>query len=313
MRVLIGGGSGFVGQYLTRTLKKRGHEIIYISRSSSVKKEEVEGVTDRITWTQLSEDGLPTDTNAVVNLAGELLMNPLRRWGDDFKRDLWRSRVDTTKSIVDAIAKADNKPNVFVSSSAVGYYAPSPDAEYTEDTDGGDAGVLGQLCRDWEAAAQLPVDCPTRLATVRIGLVLGREGGVINNMIAPVWMGVGGRLGSGQQPFPWIHVQDVAGIITHAIENDDVSGVLNGTAPELINNLEFTKAFGAAMWRPTIFPVFPFMVETIFGKERAQAMLEGQKVIPKRTLESGYEFVYPDIQSACKEFSRLLYTKYNTT
>jgi len=305
MRVLIGGGSGFVGQYLTRTLRKRGHEVIFVSRSANAKKDEIEDVSERITWTELSKEGLPPDTDAVVNLAGQLLMDPMRRWDESFKRDLWRSRVDTTKSLVDAISSAHKKPHVFVSSSAVGYYAASESAEYTEDSDGGDAGVLGELCRDWEAAAQLPPGCSTRLATVRIGLVLGREGGVIHNLILPFWFGVGGRISSGEQWFPWIHAADAAGIIAHAVENEHVTGVLNATAPDIVTNSQFTKAFGSALWRPTIFPVPAFAINLAFGKERGQAMIEGQRVIPKRTLETGYEFLYPDIQSASKEFARL--------
>jgi len=293
-------------------LKTRGHEVVLISRSPAMKSTEHKEM-DRITWAEIKQDGLPNDTHAVINLAGELLMNPLRRWDSSFKKDLWDSRINTNTTLVNAIKAAEQKPEVFISSSAVGYYPPSTTAEYTEDSVGGEGNDLADLCKDWEASAQLPTDSPTRLVTVRIGLVLGREGGVIRNMILPFWLGVGGRIASGEQWFPWVHVEDVAGIITHAVENPHVKGVLNATAPDYITNSQFTKSFGGAMWRPTIFPVPGFVINLVFGKERGQAMIEGQKVIPQRTLESGYEFVYPDIDSASKEFSRLLFKPENYT
>ena len=138
------------------------------------------------------------------------------------------------------------------------------------------------------------------------GIALGRDGGAIKQMFMPFFFGLGGRLGSGKQWFPWIHVDDVAGIITHAIETDGVSGVLNAVAPQCPTNGEFTAAFAKAMWRPALFPVPAFSLKWLYGPERATALLEGQKVIPKRTLESNYEYLYPDLASACEEVSRIV-------
>ena len=137
------------------------------------------------------------------------------------------------------------------------------------------------------------------------GVALGRDGGMIQNMILPFWFGVGGRLGSGNQWFPWIHVQDVAGIITHAIETDSVQGPINAVAPESVNNAQFTQAFASALWRPALFPVPEFVINKALAPERANLLLKGQKVVPTRALETGYQFLYPDLKSACKEFAHL--------
>ena len=132
---------------------------------------------------------------------------------------------------------------------------------------------------------------------------MGRDGGTIQNIILPFYLGVGGRLGSGNQWFPWIHVEDVAGIITHAVESDPVTGVLNAVAPATNTNSEFTAAFAKALNRPACIPVPEFALNLIYGSVRAKAILEGQKVIPKKTLESGYQFKYPNLEAACKEFA----------
>ena len=148
------------------------------------------------------------------------------------------------------------------------------------------------------------------LPCVPPGLVLGREGGAIANLIFPFWMGVGGPVGSGKQWFPWIHVEDVAGIFTHAIENSHVTGVLNAVAPEQNTNKEFASAFGRALWRPAIFPLPGFVLSCVYGSERAKVMTDGQCVVPERTLALGYQFIYPDLDSACKEFAHILPTSY---
>lgn len=135
------------------------------------------------------------------------------------------------------------------------------------------------------------------------GVVLGRDGGAIQNMYIPFFLGVGGRIGSGKQWLPWIHVGDAAGIYAHAIENDHVSGILNGTSPNPVTNSEFTAAFAKAMWRPAFFPLPEFVVNAVYGPERGKVLLQGQKVMPKRTLESGYKFIFPEIDAACKECS----------
>ena len=138
------------------------------------------------------------------------------------------------------------------------------------------------------------------------GVVLGRDGGMIQQIYWPFFFGTGGPISSGRQWFPWIHVADIAGLVTHAIINDNVSGVLNGVAPQTCTNGEFTKAFASAMWRPALIPVPAFVMNTVYGPERGKIILEGQKVIPKRTLETGYKFAFPDLTSACKDVACML-------
>lgn len=296
MSVLIGGGSGFVGRHLIQRLADKGMKVTVVSRTAG---------PNRITWSDLERSGLPGDYSAIVSLSGENILNPTKRWNDAFKKAVWSSRVDCTKALADAVRQSNNPPQVFVSMSGVGYYKPDPTAQYDEDSAGGDFDYLSELCTAWEAAANLPPSLNIRQVIVRSGVVLGRDGGMIQQIYWPFFMGVGGRIGSGQQWFPWIHVEDIAGIITHAITDDSVSGILNGVAPQPATNTDFTKAFASSMGRPALFPVPGFVMNTVYGPERGKVILEGQKVSPKRTLESGYKFAFPDLTSACKSLSQV--------
>lgn len=288
MRVIVGGGTGFIGKALVDTLKRKGHEVTIISRTQA---------PGRITWNEISKTPLP-ECEAVVNLAGENILNPLKRWNEEFIKELRNSRLETTSTLARKIAEARNPPKVFVSSSAVGYYPPSETVEYTEDSPPSSANELTRLCNDWENSAELPEGCKTRLVKFRIGVVMGRTGGIIQQSIWPFWFGLGGIIGSGKQYFPWIHIDDMTGMIVHALENDHVTGVLNGVAPEIVTNERFTKEYAGALWRPAILPTPAFVVNFIFGQERGKLLLEGQKVIPKRTLELGYKFQFQEIKSA---------------
>nr|XP_061795747.1 epimerase family protein SDR39U1-like isoform X1 [Nerophis lumbriciformis] len=304
MRIVIGGGSGFVGRELTRILRSKGHEVTLISRNPG---------PDRITWGELESSGLPPCEGA-VNLAGENLMNPLRWWNESYKKDLYTSRIDSTKSLADAIAASPNPPHSWVLVSGVACYKPSLTAEYSEDSEWMPFDFLSRLVKEWETAALLPESLTktTKQVVIRPGAVLGRDGGAMKQMLLPFWLGLGGTLGSGRQPFPWIHVSDLAGIIAQSLEpppsSDPPAGappstplVLNGVAPTLNTNYEFTKELGRLLSRPTIFPVPAFVLNTLLGTERAVVLAQGQKVVPKRTLETGFQYKYPDLTSALKE------------
>uniref|UniRef100_A0A6I8NZK6 Short chain dehydrogenase/reductase family 39U member 1 n=1 Tax=Ornithorhynchus anatinus TaxID=9258 RepID=A0A6I8NZK6_ORNAN len=186
------------------------------------------------------------------------------------------------------------------STPSAGYYRPSPTAEYHEDSPGGDFDFFSRLVSEWEAAAEVPEDS-TRLVLVRSGVVLGRGGGAVRQMLPPFRLGLGGPVGTGRQPFPWIHVEDLAGIVAHALEGDEVRGVLNAVAPTLTTNAEFARALGAALGRPALLPLPGFAVRAVFGRERATMLLDGQKVLPRRTLASGYQFKFPDLEAALRE------------
>ncbi|XP_064113933.1 epimerase family protein SDR39U1-like isoform X2 [Macrobrachium nipponense] len=247
--VVIGGGTGFIGTALSNSLKKRGYDILIVSRKPGLW---------RTTWSEINNTGLPESTTAVVNLAGQNLLDPLRRWTEGFKQNVWASRVNTTRYLAQAIESAKVKPKVFVSTSGV-------------------------------------------------GVVLGRQGGMVQQLYFPFFCGLGGPVGHGNQPMPWIHINDIVGLFIHAIETESISGVMNGVAPQIISNKDFANAFGKALWRPSFIPLPTFAVNMLFSEERGKIMTEGQKVIPKKALETGYTFKYPDITVAAKEFSKLIY------
>ncbi|XP_026170364.1 epimerase family protein SDR39U1 isoform X2 [Mastacembelus armatus] len=256
---------------------------------------------------ELESHGLPPCEGA-VNLAGENLMNPLRWWNESYKKDLFSSRIDTTKTLAQAIAASSSPPHSWVLVSGVACYKPSLTAEYTEDHEWTPFDLFSNLVKEWEASALLPENVAkiTKQVVIRSGLVLGRDGGAMKQMLPAFWLGLGGTLGSGTQPFPWVHASDLAGIIAHGLEppTDPPSTspqVFNGVAPALNTNYEFTKELGKVLRRPTVLPVPVIALNALMGSERAVVLSQGQKVIPKRTLEAGFQYKYPDLTSALKE------------
>ncbi|XP_057398388.1 epimerase family protein SDR39U1 isoform X2 [Balaenoptera acutorostrata] len=249
---------------------------------------------------ELATSGLPR-CDAAVNLAGENILNPLRRWNEAFQKEVLSSRLETTQMLARAIAKAPRSPQAWVLVTGVAYYQPSLTAEYDEDSPGGDFDFFSNLVTKWEAAARLPGDS-TRQVVVRSGVVLGRGGGAIGHMLLPFRLGLGGPIGSGHQFFPWIHIRDLVGILAHALEASHVQGVLNGVAPaSSTTNAEFARALGAALGRPAFIPLPSTVVQAVFGRERAIMLLEGQKVVPRRTLAAGYQYSFPELGAALKE------------
>ncbi|XP_040824477.1 epimerase family protein SDR39U1 isoform X2 [Ochotona curzoniae] len=289
MRVLVGGGTGFVGTALTQLLRARGHEVTLVSRQPG---------PSRITWDALAKSGLPS-CDAVVNLAGENILNPLRRWNETFQKEVVQSRLESTQMLAKAITEAPQPPQAWVLVTA--YYRPSLTAEYDEDSPGGDFDFFSNLVTRWEAAARLPGHS-TRQVVVRSGVVLGRGGGAIGHMLLPFRLGLGGPIGSGQQFFPWIHIVDLAGIVAHALEANHVQGILNGVAPApTTTNADFARALASALGRPAFIPLPSIVVQAVFGRERAIMLLEGQKVVPRRTLATGYQYSFPELGAALKE------------
>lgn len=224
---------------------------------------------------------------------------------------MYDSRINTATAFREAIEKceAQKRPKVFIQITGVGYYPYSDSVVYNEDSKvkPDELNFFGRLVHDWEAAATLPKDLGVRNVFVRSGVVLGRNGGMIKQIFLPFYVGGGGRMGSGTQHFPWIHVKDLSGIVIHAIENENVSGVLNGVAPQIITNQEFVDSFARALYRPAFFPLPDTVWNLAFGQERATMITKGLMALPKRTLDSGYEFRFPTITKACGEFSQLFY------
>ncbi|XP_050099405.1 epimerase family protein SDR39U1 [Anopheles aquasalis] len=293
--VVIGGGTGFIGRRLAKTLLAEGYEVTTISRMPGVK---------HISWHELEKEGLPSGTTAVVNLAGQNVLDPTRRWTAGFKQNVWNSRINTTAACARAIERATIKPSVFVNISGVSHYAPGAQ-KHTEASPVSQYDFMSRLCTEWERAATLSDNSICRIVRIRSGVVLGRDGGMIRSLILPFWFGLGGPVGDGRHDLPWIHLQDLCNLIRFAIEKPEVTGVLNGVAPQLATNADFTKAFASALFRPAFFPMPLFALNLVFAEERAVLLTNGAKVVPQRVLEYGFRYQYPDLAAACKEVAHL--------
>ncbi|MGH7728635.1 MAG: TIGR01777 family oxidoreductase, partial [Vulcanimicrobiaceae bacterium] len=227
----------------------------------------------------------------IVNLAGESVA---QRWNAKRKAEMRRSRVDLPHAFLLALEGLDWRPKAYLSASAIGYYGTSESAAFVE-TNGPGTDFLAELCVAWEAEADRAAALGMRVAKIRTGLVLGTDGGALPRLVQPFRLGVGGIVGSGRQWYSWIHIDDLVGIYLHALDGAD--GVLNGTAPNPVRNADFARALGAVLHRPTVFPAPAFAIEALFG-EGATMVVEGQRVLPERTLASGYRFSYETIERA---------------
>ncbi|XP_012157486.1 epimerase family protein SDR39U1 [Ceratitis capitata] len=289
---LIGGGTGFIGKGLSKHLIKNGYDITVISRMPGL---------NRITWLDVERNGIPNGITSVVNLAGQNVLDPSRRWTDGFKQNVWTSRVNTSAALVKAISAAP-QVKAFVNISGVSHYKPDNKRIYTENDTVQGFDFMSKLCLEWEKAATLPPEIThCRGIKIRTGVVIARTGGMIQNIWLPFQLGLGGPLGNGKQFLPWIHLHDLCRLIQHSIETDKIDGVLNAVAPEMVTNSEFSKAFASALRRPCLFPVPEFVVQAIFGKDRSALLLTGAKIKPERTWESGFSYQYPSAKEACLE------------
>ena len=298
MKVAIAGGTGFVGSRLVERLLAEGHQVLILTRNpASVKPApSVEVVAynpkESGAWQQ-SISGC----DAVVNLAGEPIAE--KRWTPEHKKEIINSRKIGTQKIVEAISKANPKPSVLVSASAIGYYGTSETATFEESSPSGND-FLAQVCQEWEAEAQKVKDTGTRLVIVRIGIVLAM-GGAIGKMIPPFKMFAGGPIGTGKQWFSWIHRDDLVNLILFALQQREVEGVLNATAPNPVRMNEVSQTLGEVLNRPSWLPVPAFALEVLLG-DGAQVVLEGQQVLPKRTITQGFDYQYPSLKQALEEF-----------
>lgn len=269
--IAITGASGFVGKNLRDFFEKQGFSVVAISRGFLNEKEKLQEIISAC--------------DIVINLAGANIIN---RWSEPYKRLLYASRIDTTKSIVEAINSVNKKPKLLISTSAVGIYdnigSHDEQGNYSND-------FLSNLCQDWEAEAN---KADTKVAIFRFGIVLGRDGGALHNMMTPFKLGLGGRIGSGNQAFSYIHIEDLINAYEFIIDKE-FEGVFNLTAPKPTTNLGLTKALGKALRRPTLFPVPQFVLKLLFS-EGAKVLTDGQEVLPKKLLDLGFEFKYRDIE-----------------
>ncbi|WP_414552200.1 TIGR01777 family oxidoreductase [Anabaena sp. CCY 0017] len=303
MKVAITGATGFVGSRLVERLHKQGHRILVLTRNTSSAQKvfpagafpNVEILAYTPTISGSWQDAL-AGCDGVVNLAGEPIAE--ERWTPEQKQKILNSRQLGTQKIAEAIAKANPKPSVLVNASAIGYYGTSETAIFDETSSSG-KDFLAQVCQTWEAEAQKVKDAGVRLVILRLGIVLG-NGGALGKMITPFKLFAGGPLGSGRQWFSWIHLDDLVSLILQALTNPDMAGAYNATAPNPVRMAGLSQTLGQVMQRPSWLPVPGFALEALLG-DGAMVVLEGQQVMPKRTLEAGFEYEYPNLQPALSQ------------
>ena len=295
MKTLVIGGTGLIGRNLCRLLAAEGHTVAAVSRSST--KPAGLSVAEIHHW-EPESGPLPQaaldKVDAVVNVAGEPI--DARRWSDEQKRRIRDSRVVTTQNLVDGLRSAQRKPAVFVSGSAVGFYGNRGDEQLDERSTAG-RGFMSEVCQEWERQAERATELGIRVVQIRTGVVLSAEGGALKKMLGPFKLGLGGPLGSGKQWFPWIHIEDIAGIFYHAIKTGSLTGPVNGAAPHPVTNSEFTRELARVLHRPAFLPVPETALRVLVG-EMAEVLFDSQRVLPKAALASGYEFHHSQLAEA---------------
>ncbi|MBS4205345.1 TIGR01777 family oxidoreductase [Lederbergia citrea] len=290
MRVVIAGGSGFVGKALQERLLHAGHEVKILTRAKK-RPNEVEWLTPGS-----KPEHYLGKVDAIVNLAGESI-NGLR-WTSSKKKRILESRIIATREIIRIIQSLDKKPEVLVNASAVGYYGMSESKTFTESSLTEADDFLASVVRTWEEEASVAEQLGVRTVFARLGIVLGKDG-ALPLMALPYKLGAGGTVGSGRQWLSWVHVSDVAGIIQFAIEHREISGPINVTAPSPVKMQEFGKTVGHVLHRPHWLPVPSFAMKMLLG-EMSDMLLCGQRAIPNKVSEYGYSYQYPDLEEALK-------------
>jgi len=273
--VSISGSSGFVGSNLVKMFESMEYKVIQISRSTLQNKVDILSIISQ--------------SDIVINLAGA---NILAKWSEKYKKLLYSSRIETTKILMEAIEKSEKKPELFISTSAVGIYDNKNLHDENSENYAND--FLAKICKDWENEALKAKEIGIRTVIFRFGIILG-NGGALSRMLLPFSFGLGGQIGNGLQPFPFIHIEDLKNAYLFAINNKKLDGIFNLVAPQTITNKEFIKTLGKTLHRPTFLSVPEFAIKILFG-DGATVLTNGQKVIPKRLLDSGFSFRFKTIK-----------------
>jgi uncharacterized protein (TIGR01777 family) len=290
MRILITGANGFIGSHLTHALARQRHEVYRLSRSQPDPNDPRQFHWDPAAG--LIDDKCLEGVDAVIHLAGEGIAD--RRWNEAVKQAIVQSRVRGTQVLLDAIGRRTEKPRAFIAAAAIGFYGDRGAEELDERSPAG-TGFLAETCQAWEAATAQAAGLGLRLVQARIGVVLGKEGGALAKMLLPFKLGLGGRVGSGQQFMSWITVHDLVRAFLFFLEHPETSGVYNVTAPNPVNNAQFTLSLGRALSRPTLFPMPAFAARLAFGELADDLLIGGQKVMPARLKAAGFQWESPFI------------------
>jgi hypothetical protein len=293
MKILVTGSTGLIGSSLCAFLAAEGHRVLRMVRRRPAHEDEIfwDPPSGRLDPEALEGIG------AVVHLAGENIAGG--RWTEERKRRIRDSRTSGTRLLAQTMARLSNPPKTLVSVSAVGYYGDRQDAELTEESAPG-TGFLADLCREWEKATEPAAERGIRVVIPRLGTVLSPRGGALALMLPVFRAGIGGRIGSGRQYMSWIALEDLVGVIHHAIQCDFLKGPVNAVSPNPVTNRVFAKTLGRVLSRPVLFALPSFAARLIFGEMAEEVLLASARVLPKRLLQSGYRFKYPELEAALR-------------
>ena len=292
--VLISGGSGFIGSHLCRAVSDLGWHVLVLTRDPHGAAQRLPSHITLIDNLNQLETYSPVDI--LVNLAGQSLADG--RWNKRRKQQIINSRIGTTDALYKFFKFQASPPAVVISGSAIGYYGAGTGNDKAITEDGPVvANFSQQLCADWERSARQFEHLGARVCYLRTGIVLGEQG-ALAKMLTPFKLGLGGPIGNGRQWMPWIHIEDLVNIIIYCIQQDGLKGAVNGTAPEPLRNRDFVRVLGAVLKRPALLPMPAPLVRLLFGQMGHELLLQGQRVIPKKLQDSGYQFHYTDLRSA---------------
>ncbi|MGB3635739.1 MAG: TIGR01777 family oxidoreductase [Rubrobacteraceae bacterium] len=292
MRILVSGATGLVGSALSKELEDKGHSVIVLSRSKPSSDDTVRWDPSRGQIDASRLEGL----DAVVHLAGE---NIVGRWTEEKKRKILDSRVQGTRLLAETIAGLSEKPQAMICASAIGYYGDRGNELLREESGPGDA-FLAEVVKEWEAAAEPAREAGIRVANLRFGIVLSPEGGALGTTLPLFKLGGGGKVGSGRQWWSWVALDDVAGALVHALENDSVEGPVNVVSPNPMTNAEYTKVLGDILNRPTFLPAPAPALRAVLGEVADELLLASARVEPAKLRETDYDFRYPELEGALR-------------
>lgn len=301
MKIVVAGGTGFLGKALLKKLVEANHSVVLLSRNANAARGNVPSSVQIELWDAKSVGNWAKwvdGADAVINLTGESIGG--KRWSVKQKEIILSSRIDSTRTVVEAIRQAKLKPKVLINQSAVGYYGNVEVGNVTEDHPKG-VDFLAHVASCWEEEARKAESLGVRVVTPRTGIVLDKNGGALQKLLLPYNLFIGGPLGSGRQWFPWIHLEDEIGAFLFALENPKLSGPVNLAAPQSVTMKEFCTALGKAMHRPSWAPVPGFVLKILLGEMAGPLLLGGQKVVPKKLSEAGYKFRFPKLEEALQD------------